>query len=89
MATEQLQRLALFGAIVGALWTLGLFIDVVLAPLAWNIRVSIRNVALDLSGMAASALMFWYARYCTQHPPQTKTEVSLAFLVLNGASLRS
>ena len=84
MAAEQLQRLALFGAIVGALWTLGLFIDVVMAPIAWNTRISVRNVALDLSGMAASAWMFWYTKYCTQHPPQTKTEVSLAFLVLNG-----
>ena len=84
MAAEQLQRLALFGAIVGGLWTLGLFIDVVMAPIAWNTRISVRNVALDLSGMAASAWMFWYTKYCTQHPPQTKTEVSLAFLVLNG-----
>jgi len=84
MAAEQLQRLALFGAIVGGLWTLGLFIDLVLAPIAWNTRVSFGSLALDLSGMAASAWMYWYTKYCTQHPPQTKTEVSLAFLVLNG-----
>jgi serine/threonine-protein kinase len=84
MAAEQLQRLALFGAIVGGLWTLGLFIDLVLAPIAWNTRVSFGSLALDLAGMAASAWMFWYTKYCTQHPPQTKTEVSLAFLVLNG-----
>jgi eukaryotic-like serine/threonine-protein kinase len=34
--------------------------------------------------MAASAWMYWYVRHCKQHPPQTKTEVSLGFLVLNG-----
>ena len=87
LAAEQLQRLALFGAIVGALWTLGLFIDVVLAPLAWNTRISMRSVTLELCGMAASALMYWYVRHCTQHPPQTKTEVSLGFLVLNGIAV--
>lgn len=84
LAAEQLQRLALFGAIVGGLWTLGLFIDVVMAPIAWNTRVSARNLTLDLSGMTVAAWMFWYTKYCSAHPPQTKTEVSLAFLVLNG-----
>jgi serine/threonine protein kinase len=84
LAAEQLQRLALFGAIVGGLWTLGLFIDIVMSPLAWNTRVSVDNVTLELAGMGASAWMYWYTKYCTRHPPQTKTEVSLAFLVLNG-----
>jgi serine/threonine protein kinase len=87
LAAEQLQRLALFGAIVGGLWTLGLFVDVVLAPMAWNTRVSMRSVTLDLCGMAVAVWMYWYTRYCTHHPPQTKTEVSLAFLVLNGAGV--
>jgi serine/threonine protein kinase len=87
LATEQLQRLALFGAIVGGLWTVGLFIDLVLVPIAWNMRIRASNVTLSLCGMAASALMYWYVRYCNQHPPQTKTEVSLGFLVLNGIGI--
>jgi serine/threonine-protein kinase len=84
LAAEQLQRLALFGAVIGGLWTLGLLIDLVLAPITWNTRVSMRNVTLDLCGMAASVWMYWYVRYCEHHPPQTKTEVSLGFLELNG-----
>jgi serine/threonine-protein kinase len=84
LTAEQLQRLALFGAIVGGLWTLGLFMDVVMAPLAWNIPISVRKVTVDLCGIVVSVWMYWYARYCTHHAPQTKTEVSLAFLVLNG-----
>jgi eukaryotic-like serine/threonine-protein kinase len=87
LAAEQLQRLALFAAIVGCLWTLGLFIDLVLAPLAWDTRIDMRNVTLSLSGMAAAVWMYWYVRHCKQHPPQTKTEVSLGFLVLNGIGI--
>jgi serine/threonine-protein kinase len=84
LAAEQLHRLALFGAIVGGLWALGLFIDMVMVPIAWNTPVSMRNVTLELAGMAVSVWMFWYTRYCRSHPPQTKTDVSLGFLVLNG-----
>ena len=84
LAAEQLERLSLFAAIVGALWTLGLLIDFVLVPIAWSTRVSATGVTLDLLGMTAAIWMFWYTKYCTAHPPQTKTEVSLAFLVLNG-----
>src|SRR5688572_18273461 len=77
LTAEQLQRLALFGAIVGGLWTLGLFMDVVMTPLTWGTPVSMRKVSVDLCGMAVSVWMYWYAKYCTHHPPQTKTEVSL------------
>jgi len=83
MASEQVERLALFAAITGGLWALGLFMDVVLAPLTWDTQISVRAVTLELSGMAASAWMYWYARYCTC-PHQNKTDVSLVFLVLNG-----
>jgi len=83
LASEQVERLALFAAITGGLWALGLFMDVVMAPLTWDTRISVRVVTLELSGMAASAWMYWYARYCTC-PRQNKTDVSLVFLVLNG-----
>ena len=83
LASEQVQRLALFGAITGGLWTLGLLMDVVLAPLAWNTRINFRMVTLELCGMAVSAVMYWYARHCPQ-PSPIKTEISLGFLVLNG-----
>jgi serine/threonine protein kinase len=83
LAAEQVQRLALFAAITGGLWTLGLFIDVVMMPLTWGTRISVRAVILELCGMAASVGMYWYARYCTcAH--QNKTDVSLLFLVVNG-----
>lgn len=84
LVTEQVERLALFAAIIGGLWALGLFVDVVLAPLAWGTAVSVRAVLLEIGGIASAALMFWYARLCSAHSPQTKTDVSLAYLVVNG-----
>ena len=84
MAAEQVQRLALLGAVVGGLWTVGLFIDVLLAPIAWNTRISPQHVTLDLCGMALAVWMYWYAKYCKHDTPQRKTEVSVVFLVLNG-----
>src|SRR5688572_26835717 len=62
MAAEQVERLALFGAITGGLWTLGLFLDVVMTPLTWNTRISVPAVTLELCGMAVAAWMYWYAR---------------------------
>ncbi len=61
LAAEQLERLSLFAAIVGGLWTLGLLIDLVLVPIAWSTRVSARSVTLDLLGMTAAIWMFWYS----------------------------
>jgi serine/threonine-protein kinase len=83
LVSEQVQRLALFGTIIGGFWMLGLFMDVVLAPLTWSPRISMRAVILELCGITAAAWMFWFARHCTQ-PPHVKTGVSLGYLVLNG-----
>jgi len=87
LVLEQVERLALLAAVVGGMWTLGLFVDVVLAPLAWGIPISVGSVCLDIGGIASATLMYWYARYCSAHPPQTKTEVSLAYLVVNGIAV--
>jgi eukaryotic-like serine/threonine-protein kinase len=83
LLTEQVHRIGLFGVVIGGLWTLGLFIDTVMAPYVWGVSMSMRGVWLEVIGMAAAALIVWYVRYCG-HPPQTKTNVSLAYLVFNG-----
>jgi tRNA A-37 threonylcarbamoyl transferase component Bud32 len=87
LVSEQIERLALFGAIIAGFWALGLFMDVVMAPLTWGSRISVPAVILEIGGIACGALMFWYARLCTAHPPQTKTDVSLVYLVANGIGL--
>jgi serine/threonine protein kinase len=82
LVSEQIERLALFAAITCGLWAVGLFVDLVMVPLAWGIEMKGRAVALELAGIASGAWMYWYARHCTQ-PGRTKAEVSLGFLVFN------
>jgi eukaryotic-like serine/threonine-protein kinase len=83
LMVEQVHRIGVFAAVTGALWTLGLFIDTVMAPQIWGSSISPPAVTLELTGIAAAALVVWYVRYCG-HTPQTKTNVSLGYLVFNG-----
>jgi serine/threonine-protein kinase len=87
LVSEQVERLALFAAITGGLWTMGLFVDLVLAPITWNTQVSVRGVIVECAGMLSAAWMYWYARHCTTHPARTKTDVSLGYLVLNAIGI--
>ena len=83
---EQMERLALFAAVIGGLWAIGLFVDIVLAPLAWDIGVSLHAILLEIGGISAAALMVWFARYCPR-PPRAKADISLAYLVVNGIAV--
>jgi serine/threonine-protein kinase len=86
LVTEQVHRIGLFAAVTGSLWGLGLFMDVVMVPLAWNSTISVRAVSLEISAIIAAAVMFWYVRYCA-HSLERKANASLAFLVLNAVGL--
>ncbi|MGH9252945.1 MAG: serine/threonine-protein kinase [Vicinamibacterales bacterium] len=84
LLTEHIRRIGLFAGVTGSLWTLGLFIDIVMAPLVWRMPVRMTGVSLELTGIAVAALMVWYVRRCTRHSLQTKTHISLGYLVFNG-----
>ncbi len=59
LLNEQVRRIGLFGVVIGGLWTLGLFIDIVMAPYIWGVSMSMRAVWLEVTGIAAAALMVW------------------------------
>jgi eukaryotic-like serine/threonine-protein kinase len=83
---EQLSRLALLSVIVGALWLIGVLIDAVLFPLTWGRGVNTPGVLLDIGGLSASAILFWYVRFC-RSAPQRKTTLSLGFLIANAIAV--
>jgi serine/threonine-protein kinase len=83
---EQMDRLALFAAVIGGLWAIALFVDIVLAPLAWDTGASPYAILLEIGGVGAAALMVWFARYCPR-PPRAKVDISLAYLVVNGIAV--
>ena len=86
LVSEQIHRLALFAAIAGGLWAVGLIIDVVLVPLTWGVEMSWRAVALDLGGVGSAVWMYWLARYC-RRPGRAKADISLIYLVLNAIAI--
>src|SRR5262245_9959660 len=69
---EQVQRLALFAVVIGCLWGLGLFVHLVLLPLAWSMPMSNSSIALDAAGILLAAAMVWYVKYCRWHTPTQK-----------------
>ena len=88
LVNDQLGRLALFSLIGIALWTTGLLIDqlvMLTAPsvyryTGWKPRV------LEVLGIIVSGLMYLYVRYAP-HTSETKTTVSLIYLILNAAAI--
>ena len=86
LLTEQVRRIGVFAAVTGALWTLGILIDLVLAPMVWGASVTGTGLWLEVTGVVTSAIMVWYVRWCP-HSPATKTNVSLVYLVFNGVEV--
>ena len=88
LVNDLLKRLALFSLIGMGLWTCGLLIDQLVSLTVpsvyqytgWKPRV------LEIVGIIVSGLMYLYVRY-SQHAPETKINVSLAYLILNAAAI--
>jgi len=88
LVNDQLGRLALFSLIGVGLWTTGLLIDQLVMLImpglyqytGWKPRV------LEGLGILVSGLMYLYIRY-SPHTPETKTNASLGFLILNAAAI--
>lgn len=87
LLAEHVQRIALFSVVIGCLWGLGLFLDVVMAPIAWGSPISRSAVSLEIAGIAAAAVMVWFARYCKHTTLNQKIDISLGYLILNGVGV--
>jgi hypothetical protein len=88
LVNDQMGRLALFSLIGVALWTTGLLIDqlVMLTMPSVYRYTGWKPHALEVLGIIVSGLMYVYVRYA-RHTPKTKTNVSLAYLILNAAAI--
>ena len=71
---EQVYRLTLLTGVIAGLWSLGLFVDFVLAPMVWGVTdVSRQGITVELIGLVSSAFMFGYVRF-SGDTPQRKTD---------------
>jgi tRNA A-37 threonylcarbamoyl transferase component Bud32 len=83
LLADQIQRLALFSVIGVCLWTFGLLMDLVFLRIAASTFVpSAMVTVIEILGILLAAAMFVYARY-SDHSPQTKGDVALAYMLLN------
>src|SRR5688572_3491367 len=88
LVTDQLGRLALFSLIAIVLWTVALLIDqlvMMTAPDAFQ-TVGGKVRLIEVIGIIVSTVMFVYVRYAN-HTPETKTDVSLVYLLLNAFAI--
>jgi serine/threonine-protein kinase len=83
LVSDQVQRLALFGAVGAALWTNGLVMDTILIPLAVKgTSPPVVNTTVEIVAIAANIAMSLYVRY-SNHTVQTKADAGLGFMLLN------
>jgi tRNA A-37 threonylcarbamoyl transferase component Bud32 len=87
LLAEQIRRLALFAAVIGALWMYGLSMDAFILkfvmPAAAGNPVA---MGVEVAGILISALMFVYVRYAPQ-PADVKRTIGLAYMILNAVGV--
>jgi serine/threonine-protein kinase len=87
MLSDQIRRLALFNAVLGALWSYGLVMDAfVLGLLKPGAPRNVLALTLEVIAIAFSAVMYAYVRYAP-HSAETKRTVGLISMILNAAGV--
>jgi len=88
LVTDQLGRLELFGLISIVLWTAALLLDQLVMMTAPAVFQAVGGKArvIEVVGIFVSGVMYVYVRFST-HTPETKTHVSLMYLLLNAFAI--
>jgi len=86
LVTEHVDRLALWAAVGGCLWTYGLVMDLFVRPYTIAARVMTSNVVIEMLAIVASASMFAYVRYAP-YAASRKADVGLGYFVLNAIAV--
>ena len=87
LLSEQIQRLAVFAAVAGSLWTFALFMDIVVLPAAngsgeWNWR----TIPVEIAAAVISAVLWFVFRRATSRS-HVKLNAGLAFMLLNAVGI--
>ena len=90
LISEQVRRLAIFSAVMGALWTYGLVVDVVIVPLLMPqvaaLEIHGAGIPIEVGGIVLSALMVLYMRFAP-HSADTKATVGLGYMIANAIGI--
>jgi eukaryotic-like serine/threonine-protein kinase len=83
---EQVQRLGVFSAVAGGLWTFALVMDTLVTPHTVGTTASRGSVAIEIIAILACSSAFSYVRYGS-HCAQTKSDAGLWFMLLNAIAV--
>jgi serine/threonine protein kinase len=86
LQSEQVERVALLGAVGGALWTIGLALDGAVVPAVFNVPRPQAAMVIEITAIVVSALMVVYVRY-SRHCPQSKNEVGLGYMIFSALAI--
>jgi serine/threonine-protein kinase len=86
LRSEQIERLAVFSAVIAGLWAFGLAMDLVIVPFLIGRERIPSGIAIEVTGIAVSIAMYLFIRRtaCTF---ETKTAVGLVYMVANAAAV--
>lgn len=86
LLAEQVQRLAVFSAVVCGLWLFGVAMAFFIVPVLINQGADPVVATLEIVGVFISAAMYLFVRR-TSHPATTKITVGLAYMVANAVGV--
>ncbi len=87
LLSEQVQRLAVFSAVAGTLWTFALILDVTLLPAANGTGLlNWRTIPVEIAGGVVSAVLWFVFRRSSMSLP-AKTNAGLNFMLLNAVGI--
>jgi len=82
LLAEQIERLAVFSAVITGLWGFGLAMDTAIVPLLLGFARVPFAIIIETCGLSVSAAMFLYVRRAN-HTLDTKAAAGLVYLIAN------
>jgi serine/threonine-protein kinase len=87
LLSEQVQRLAVFAAVAGTVWAIGLLMEAFVMPTANGTGLrNYRGITLEFLACLAAAVMCLYLS-TSPATPQRKTDIGLGFMLLNALAI--
>ena len=87
LVSDQVRRLAVFAATAGAVWSFGLFMDLIVLPAAGQPDTpNWRNISIEIYACLTALAMWAYLRVSTA-PHHVKMNVGLVFMVMNALAI--
>ena len=86
LLAEQVERLAVFSAVVASLWTFGLVMDILVVPLLLGLHRAPAGIVLEGLAVFVSIVMYLYVRLAP-HAVETKKAVGLGYMIANAVGI--